>query len=264
MRNLVDRAATRFQLRHPGVRVTVGASGDENAIALFCAGEVDVAAVARRLDRAERRACDSSGTRYTSIPVAREGIAPVVSDHNRLVDCLGLAQLRAIWRRTTPAMTWAEVDPSYPATPLEPVGWKPDSPPATLLAEELYGPIEPQMRDDYEVVDDAKGLTRTVAVSPRALGFLPVTQLRPGTGVRPLAVDAGGGCVMPTVASLRDGTYRVLTSSLDLDVRAAALHRPEVRRFVGDYLARPPAVRKVDGALAVGRSHRIYRKFTRR
>src|SRR5262245_111593 len=59
---LVQSAAGRFEDRHSGVRVTVGASGDESAIAIFCAGEVDIAAVARRLSRAERRACRSSGT----------------------------------------------------------------------------------------------------------------------------------------------------------------------------------------------------------
>src|SRR3954463_5873087 len=95
MRGVLDRAAQRFQRRHPDVRVTVGASGDESAIALFCADEVDIAAVARRLDRAERRACRASATRYESIQVAREGIGMVVSKQNGFADCLTIDQLRA-------------------------------------------------------------------------------------------------------------------------------------------------------------------------
>ncbi len=263
MRDLVDRAAQRFHTRHPDVRVTVGASGDESAIALFCAGEIDIAAVARRLDRAERRACRTAETDYSEIEVAREGIALVVSEQNRFVDCLSLEQVRAIWRRTNPAATWAEVDPRFPALPLEPAGWKPDTPPATMLAQALYGPIDPLTRDDYEVAGDAKELTKLVAPSPYALGYLPIVQLNPSAGVRPLALDAGSGCIAPTVESVDDGSYPVLMRSLNLEVRTASLRRPEARRFVREFIARSPAVTRADGAVPVPFSHRVYRKFTR-
>jgi phosphate transport system substrate-binding protein len=242
MRGLVDRAAQRFMRRHPDVRVTVGASGDESAIALFCAGEVDIVAVARRRDRAERRACSSSGTRLLSVMVAKEGIAMVVSDRNRFASSLGLDQAKAIWRHTDPATSWAQVGSDFPAIPLEPVGWKPDSPPATLLAEALFGPLDPLLRSDYEVSGDAKDLTQTVASSPRAIGYLPLTQLKPGSGVRPL---------------------RVLSRPLFLGVSTNSLRRPETRSFVREYLSHPPTIRVSDGAVAVVPSHRVYRKFTR-
>jgi len=242
MRNLVDRAAQRFERRYPDVRVTVGASGDESAIALFCAGEVDVAAVARRLDRDERRACRSSRTRYSEIEVARGDVAVVVSDRNRFVDRLTIDRIRALWRRAIPARTWAEVDPRWPAVEVEPVGWKPDSAPATLLAQALFGPIDPLARDDYEVTADSKELTKAVASSPNAIGYLPLAQLKPGSGVRPVGV---------------------LPRALYLDVSRDSLKQPESRRFVREYLNHPPAIRASDGAVAVTPSHRVYRKFTR-
>jgi phosphate transport system substrate-binding protein len=242
MRNIVDRAAQRFHGRHPGVRVTVGASGDESAIGLFCVGEVDLAAVARRLDPAERRDCRASGTRYAEIEVARAGIALVVSEQNRFADQLSADQVKAIWRRTIPAERWADVDPRYPAAPIEPVGWKPDSPPATLLAQALFGPVDPLMRDDYEVIADSKELTSAVASSPNAIGFLPLTQVQSGLGVR---------------------TLRVVPRSLYLDVSEASLRRPEARRFVREYVDEPASIHASDGAVAVDPSHRIYRKFTR-
>jgi phosphate transport system substrate-binding protein len=263
LRSLVDRAAERFQSTHPDVRVTVGASGDESAIALFCAGEIDIAAVARRLDRAERHACRTSETDYSEIKVAREGIALVVSEQNRFVHCLSLEQARAIWRRTNPAATWAEVDPRFPAVPFEAAGWKPDSPPATMLAQALYGPVDPLTRDDYEVADDAKDLSKLVAPSPYAVGYLPIVQLNPSAGVRPVALDAGRGCVAPSAESVGDGSYPVLTRPLNLEVRSASLRRPEARRFVRDFVARPPALTKADGAVATPSSHRVHWKFTR-
>jgi phosphate transport system substrate-binding protein len=123
--------------------------------------------------------------------VAREEIALVVSEQNGFVDHLTLDQVKTIWRRQIPATSWAQLDPLFPDTPLEPMGWKPDSPPATLLAQALFGAVDPLMRDDYEVADDSKELAKSVAASPDAIGYLPVTQLKPGSGVRPLRVFSG-------------------------------------------------------------------------
>jgi phosphate transport system substrate-binding protein len=262
LRGVMDRAAQRFENRHPDVRVTAGASGDQSAITFFCAGEVDIAAVARRLDRSERRACRSSGTTYLPVEVAREGIALVVSKRNAFATCLSLDQVRAIWRRADPVTSWAQADPHFPAVELQPVGWKPDTAPYTLLAEGLYGPVDPLTRNDYQEVTDSAELAESVAASPSAIGYLPVGELKRGAGVRPVAVDAGKGCVTPTVHSVRDGSYRVLSRPLDLDVNVASARRPEVRRFIGDYLRAAPEIGAA-GVIATPISHRIYRKFTR-
>jgi hypothetical protein len=129
-----------------------------------------------------------------------------------------------------------------PDVEVEPVGWRPDSPPATLLAQALFGPVDPLARDDYEVADDSKELTKAVGASPNAIGYLPLTQLKPGSGVRPVGV---------------------LPRSLYLDVSADSLSEPEARRFVREYLSDSPAIHASDGAVAVAPSHRVHRKFTR-
>ena len=264
LRDTIEGAAQRFERRNPGVRVTAGASGDESGIAIFCAGEVDIAAVARRLDRAERRACRSSGTAYVPIEVAREGIALVVSERNGFATCLSVDQARAIWRRADPVGSWAEIDPRFPDAELEPVGWRPDSPPHTLLAEGLFGPVDPLTRNDYEVAGDAAEIAATVAASPGAVGYVPVGQLKRGAGVRPLALDTGHGCVTPTVDSVRDGSYPALSRPLYLDIRAESMRRPEARRFIRDFLRRTPSIGGADGLIPAATSHRVYVKFTRR
>ena len=79
----------------------------------------------------------------SEVRVARAPIALMVGKTNHFVDRLSLDQARAIWRRASPAATWADVDPTLPNEPIEPVGWKPDSPAATMLAEALFGPVDP-------------------------------------------------------------------------------------------------------------------------
>ena len=244
---MIDGAAQRFERRNPAVRVTVGASGDESAIAIFCAGEVDIAAVARRLDRAERRACRSSGTGYLPIEVAREGIALVVSERNGFASCLSVEEARAIWRRADPVTSWAEIDPRFPDAELEPVGWKPDSPPVHAARR---GPVRPGRSADQERLRGGRRRSRARREGRRLArrGRIPaVGELERGAGVRPLAVDAGRGCVTPTVDSVRDGSYPVLSRPLYLDVRADSLRRPELRRFVREYLQGPPPIGTADG-----------------
>jgi phosphate transport system substrate-binding protein len=241
-------AARRFQSRHPGVRVTVGASGDRNAIDSFCAGEVDIAEVARGLKPGERRQCKAAGTRYAPVSIGREGIALVVSRRNRFASCLALDQARSIWRADTPVRSWADVDPSFPAIPIEPVGWKPDSPPYTLLAQGLLGSADPQTRVDYEIAGDSASVAGRVRPSAGALGYLPASELELADGVRPLGLDGGDGCIRPTASTVRAGSYPALSRPLDLNVNRASLRRPEVRRFIAEYPA----------------SQRVHRKFTRR
>src|SRR3954452_22896460 len=260
---MTESAARTFERRHPGVRVTVGASGDQNAIDSFCAGEVDIAEVARPFRPAERRDCKSAGIRYVRIGFAREGIAQVVSEKNTFARCLKLDQVRSIWRADSPARSWADVDPAFPALEVKPVGWKPDSPPYTLMSAALFGPIDPMTRDDFEIGADAGGIVQAVSASPAAVGFLSLADLHASTWVRAISIDGGHGCVPPTAVTVGDGRYPALSRPLDLNVNTKALRRPEVRRFIGDYLRAGRAIRSAAGVVGVPGSHRLHGKFTR-
>jgi phosphate transport system substrate-binding protein len=260
---MTESGARGFERRHPGVRVTVGASGDQNAIDSFCAGEVDIAEVARPFRRSERRDCGTAGIRYVPIAFGREGIVLVVSEKNTFARCLTLDQVRSIWRAENPARSWADVDPAFPAAELEPVGWKPDSPPYALMAAALFGPIDPLTRDDFEIGADAAGIVQAVSASPGAIGFLSLGDLHGSRGVRAMSINGGHGCVTATTATVRDGRYPALSRPLDLDVSTESLRRPEVRRFIADYLRAGPAIRSAAGVVGVPGSHRLHGKFTR-
>jgi phosphate transport system substrate-binding protein len=263
MREMTEAAASRFRRLHPGVRVTVGASGDSTAVDAFCAGEIDIATVARKLDADEQRDCDSAETRYASIELARIGIALVVSRSNPYATCLTLDQVRAIWPTHDAAQSWADASVAPVAAEIRPIGWKPDSPPYTLLAQALYGGTDPKTRDDAEVASDAGDLMAEVAASPNAIGYLPFAEYRRGRGVRLLAVDGGEGCLMPTVRTITDRSYSTLSRPLYLDVSRESLGEPAVRAFVHDYLRWMPGLGQTAEAVPTVNSHRVYRRFTR-
>jgi len=261
LRHLSRGVAGGFNRRHPNVRVTVGASGDSSAIDAFCAGELDVAAVARDLTPAERADCESAGVRRVHLEVAREGIAIVISETNPSIDCLTLDQIRSIWRAESPARSWTDLG-GLPSEPLQPIGLRPDRPAHTLLAQALFGP-EGRTRDDYEVAGDPFELAAAVASSPGAVGYLTLGQLRPGVRVRAVPVDAGTGCATPTQRTVLSRSYRPLSRPFNLEVNRASLRRPEVRRFLRDYSRAAPAISRAIGLVPLDSSPPLHRIFTR-
>jgi phosphate transport system substrate-binding protein len=263
-RPLTESAARGFRAAHPDVRVTVGASGDRSAIDAFCAGELDLATVDRKLGVEEQHDCTAAGTRYASVELAREGIAVVVNDANRFTGCLSVEQLRAIWRRDRPATTWADVSADYPAAELSPIGWKPDSAAHELFAAALFGTAEPRTRDDFEVAGDAAEVLQAVALSPGAIGYLPLGEYRLAPGIQLVAVDGGEGCAKPSARTVHDRSYEALSRPLYLDVSRSSLRRPEVRSFLRSYLRSIRRLSRAAGVVPIASSHRIYWKFTRR
>ena len=69
--------------------------------------------------------------------------------------------------------------------------------------------------------------------------------------MRPLALDAGNGCVQPTERSVSRGTYPLLSRPLFLYPSVESLRRPEVRAFVSAYLKDAPLIAVAAGALPV-------------
>jgi phosphate transport system substrate-binding protein len=66
-----------------------------------------------------------------------------------------------------------------------------------------------------------------------------------------LAVDAGDGCIQPSPATVRDGSYKPLSRPLFIYVRLDSLARPDVAKFVEFYLANAGAVATEVGYVAV-------------
>ena len=118
---ITQAVAEEFQVENTGVQVPVAFSGTGGGFKKFCVGETDINGASRPIkadDEGEGVACEANGIEYAELQVAIDGLTVVVNPQNDWVSCLTLEQLSRIYGpESTEGVTWADVDPAWPAEP---------------------------------------------------------------------------------------------------------------------------------------------------
>ncbi|MEU6702152.1 PstS family phosphate ABC transporter substrate-binding protein [Streptomyces wuyuanensis] len=233
---LSTAAAQLFQQRNPGVRITVGTSGTGGGFEKFCNGETEIADASRPITAEEQALCAEKGVRYEELRVANDGLSVVVNKDNDFVDCLTVEQLRRIWEPGSRIDNWNQVDPRFPDVELELFGPGTDSGTFDYFTRAVNGE-EGASRTDYSPSEDDNVTVQGVSGSRGGLGYFGLSYYEENKDrLKLLRIDGGNGCVAPTPATVRDGTYRPLSRPLLIYPNAAALDRKEVEAFVEYYV----------------------------
>jgi phosphate transport system substrate-binding protein len=224
---LVTLAAEQFRQQEPDVKVTVGVSGTGGGFERFCAGETDLADASRAIEDEERAACEKMRIQFGELQVANDGLSVVVSPSNDWVDCLTVDQLKKIWEPGSKVKTWKDVDPSFPDTKLELFGPGTDSGTFDYFTDAIVGE-EGASRSDYSATEDDNVIVNGVSGGDGGLGYVGLSYVEQNEGkLKPLAIDAGDGCVKPSVETVQDGSYKPLSRPLFIYVTVSALEDKE-------------------------------------
>jgi phosphate transport system substrate-binding protein len=225
-------AAERFGESASNVIVEVEFSGTGGGFRRFCTGASDVQDASRPITPAEEASCQAAGVQYAVFPVAYDGITVTVNPANTWVDCLTVEQLRAIWEPEQPESSWNQLDPAWPEAKIELYGPGPDSGTFDYFTEAIVGEVDAS-RTDYVPSENDLDLVEGVASQPNALGYFGFAYYEESAQrLRPVAVNSGAGCVLPSRETIADGSYAPLSRPLYLYVNHASLTRPEVQAFV--------------------------------
>ena len=259
----ISRAiGTVFAVGQPGVTVTFNSSGSFDA---FCSGQADIYGADHRiLSKGEADQCAKNKVDYVELPIALDSVALVTAASNQEITCLGYPDIYAlIGPESTGFASWQDANAlaaqlgsgaEFADTPLIVAGPAPDSEPSALLTATVIAPIatsrqqQATLRTDYQqVADDGALLTTLAGANPgdQTLGWLPygLAAAAPDK-VTVLHIDAGDGCVDPTVDRMLSNAYP-LSRELFLYVNLArAESNPAVAPFVDEYLG-------IDGLPAV-------------
>jgi phosphate transport system substrate-binding protein len=224
---LVTLAAEQFRKQEPGVKVTVGVSGTGGGFERFCAGETDLSNASRAIEDQERAACEKKRIQFRELQVANDGLSVVVNPSTDWVDCLTVDQLKKIWEPGSKVKTWKDLDPSFPDTKLELFGPGTDSGTFDYFTDAVVGE-EGASRSDYSATEDDNVIVNGVSGSDGGLGYLGLSYVEQNQGkLKPLAIDAGDGCVEPSVETVQDGSYKPLSRPLFVYVTVSALEDTE-------------------------------------
>jgi phosphate transport system substrate-binding protein len=228
-------AQEAFQGENPGVRITVAQSGTGGGFEKFCAGETDISNASRPIDEEEEvPLCDKEGVEYTEVQVANDGIS-IATNPDLSVDCLTTDQLKELWDQGSKVNSLSQLDPSLPDTELTLFGAGTDSGTFDFFTEEINGE-EGRTRKDYQPSEDDNVLVQGVAGDEGGLGYFGFSYYEQNQDKLGLvSVDAGSGCIEPSLETISSGEYKPLSRPLFMYPSQKAIQRPEVKAFM-DYV----------------------------
>lgn len=240
---VAEAVAEEFQLADDGrVRVTVGLSGTGGGFKKLCRGDTDMANASRPILAEEMAKCRAAGIRYLELPIAFDAITVAVNPKNDWVQSLTVADLKKMWEPAAQGKItrWNQVRPEWPDKRLMLFGPGADSGTFDYFTEAINHKPKAS-RGDFTASEDDNVLVQGVENDKYALGYFGFAYYaghRNRMRAVPIESENGGTAVLPSIATVIDGTYQPLSRPLFVYVSEAATQRPEVRKFIEFYLSK--------------------------
>ncbi|WP_019500539.1 PstS family phosphate ABC transporter substrate-binding protein [Pseudanabaena sp. PCC 6802] len=240
--------AQEFSKVNSGVKVPVGTSGTGGGFKKFCSGDTDISNASRPIKSKEAEDCAKNKVEFVELPIAVDGLTVVVNKENTWAKCLTVDELKKMWSPDSQGKVnnWKQVKDSFPDEKLSLFGPGPDSGTFDYFTEAVNGKSKAS-RTDYQPSEDDNILVQGVVGSKGGLGYFGVAYYEANANkLSAVEIDAGKGCVAPTIENINSGKYAPLSRPLFVYVNKKSLERPEVKAFMDFYLAQDEAlVRKV-------------------
>jgi phosphate transport system substrate-binding protein len=225
-------AAESFQRANRGARVTIGISGTGGGFERFCKGETDMSNASRPIKYSEAKKCQDAGIRYIQFLVANDGISLVANKSNTWANCLTVDELKKIWDRGSKVDNWKDVRAGFPDVPLKLYGPGTDSGTFEFFTEKVNGTAR-RSRSDYNASEDDNVLVRGVAGDRGGLGYFGYSYYEENINrLKLIKVDAGGGCVAPSVKSVQSRAYKPLSRALFIYVKRDSFKKAVQKAFI--------------------------------
>jgi len=246
---ITEAVAEDFMSANPSARVTVGESGTGGGFQKFCRGETAVSGASRPIKQSEVDACAAAGITFIELPVAYDGLTVVVNSANDWAPSMTVAELRTLWEPAAQGrvLRWNQVRPGWPDEEIHLFGPGVASGTFDYFTEAVNGEAKAS-RGDYTSSEDDNVLVQGVAGDRLALGYFGLAYFEQNqdklkaVGVDDENPDNGDGPVLPSIQTVKGGTYRPLSRPLFIYVSLTALGRPEVQSFMDFYLTEGPAL----------------------
>ncbi len=146
---LAERMAQRFEAEGYKGKITIDSIGSGGGYERFCeTGETDIANASRGIRQSEIESCRAIGREPLEFRVGTDALAIVVSKENTFVESLTLAELALVY---STAETWADVNPAWPAEPIQRFSPGSDSGTYDYFVEEV-------LDDDETLIQNAAGI----------------------------------------------------------------------------------------------------------
>lgn len=239
-----------------GPEYAIDSIGSGGGLERFCVeGASDIANASRPIDEEEFADCTATwGSEPIEIRVGTDALSLVVSSGNTFATELTFSQIATAF--SLPAgSTWADVDPSFPAHPLQTFSPGADSGTFDFFFETIWPEIEeadgtpPILESGSEIVGEDDnitvegvsndGCTEGDTSTTCAIGYFGYAFFQQNADVLTVvAVDAGegDGPVEPSDDSVNEGTYPISRPLYMYTAPEVVADKPQVAEFIAYYL----------------------------
>jgi phosphate transport system substrate-binding protein len=229
-------AAELFNEDNPNVKISVGEAGTSGGFEKFCVGETDISDASRPIEPEEVDACKKGGVSYSEIQVANDGIS-VTTNPALEISCLTTDQLKELWNTSTVSnysQLGKDADTGQPLPDADVSLYGPGTDSGTFdYFTDVINGEEDRSRDDYQPSEDDNVLVEGVAGDQDGLGYFGFSYYEQNQDkLNLVSVDAGKGCVAPSIETIQSGEYAPLSRPLFMYPSAEAIQRPEVKAYM--------------------------------
>ena len=230
---LAERMAERFQDEGYAGNITIDSIGSGGGFERFCVeGESDISNASRAIRDSEIESCGAIGRSPIEFRVGTDAIAISISSENDFLTDVTAEELAAIF---STAETWADVNPAYPAEPIQRFIPGTDSGTFDFFVEEIFDEDEEPIlaASNTQLSEDDNVLVQGIQGSPYAIGFFGFAYYQENReSLSAISIDG----VAPTAESAEDGSYalsRPLFIYSDANIIA---EKPQVGSFINFFL----------------------------
>ena len=210
---VLDRVANSLTQVNESLEINLEFAGRANGVAALCAGDADIALVDAVLSEGDLSACAQSETDTAQAELGTQATVLLANAADEYTSCLTTEQINAVWSAQSAEVIdqWSGVDPSYPAVGITLFGLMALDPLTDILLQ-TAGPVIPPIRRDTEQDFDPLYRAAAVANVPGALTYMSWHDYQrvsdsDQANIELVAVDAGAGCVVPSLLTIADGSY---------------------------------------------------------
>lgn len=207
MVNLASAWAEAYQLKNPGVKISVSGGGSGFGITALIDGTTDLCNNSRPWKEEEiERAKTEKGFEPVSTVVALDGVSVVVNPQNPVND-LTLDQLAAIY--SGKITNWAEV--GGVDAPIVVLSRDSNSGTHVFFKEHVVQAKDKKAEygDDVQFLPTSQSIHDEVARNPNAIGYFGLGYVSDKVKVLGIRKDASSPPVSPTLETIKDGSYPV-------------------------------------------------------
>lgn len=243
---LSERMAELFKQEGYAGNLTIDSIGTGGGFERFCkTGEIDIANASRKIKDAELANCKTLGRTPIAFRVGTDAIALVVNKDNTFLKDVTLGQLALIF---STAEKWSDVDPSWPAEPIQRFTPGTDSGTFDYFVEKVMDPayVKDATADkgkgeaallaagNLQLSEDDNVLVQGVEGSPYAIGFFGFAYYQENSD-KLYVISVGG--ITPDEKTAEDNSYPISRPLFIYSDASIMKDKPQVAALIHYYLA---------------------------